>query len=218
MNEMVSDAVDLPTAAPPPADTQHDVADDTPEAGSVEQLKAAVERSLKELYPVDLDSPGGPKAAVPPDAARAPGSVPADRAEQREEQPPPITRPDDMPRAWGNDRIQLWQSLREDVRAQARELAASQEAYFHKQRDEFAKERDAWAKGNQDASAAAAQIREEHNKRVIEQGALDLARRMNEKYLENFPDVTTAEDATRLAKEDPARYASWRDWMVISKP
>ena len=130
MNEMVSDAVDLPTAAPPPADTQHDVADDTPEAGSVEQLKAAVERSLKELHPADLDSPGGPKAAVPPDAARAPGSVPADRAEQREEQPPPITRPDDMPRAWGNDRIQLWQSLPEDVRAQARELAASQEAYF----------------------------------------------------------------------------------------
>ena len=102
MNEMVSDAVDLPTAAPPPADTQHDVADDTPEAGSVEQLKAAVERSLKELHPVDLDSPGGPKAAVPPDAARAPGSVPADRAEQREEQPPPITRPDDMPRASSN--------------------------------------------------------------------------------------------------------------------
>ena len=65
MNELASEGLEPTASAPPPADNDTHVADDTPEAAcSVEQLKAAVERSLGQLHPVDMDAPGGPKAVV----------------------------------------------------------------------------------------------------------------------------------------------------------
>jgi hypothetical protein len=41
LNELASEGLETPAAAPPVADTRTTVADDTAEAGSVEQLKAA---------------------------------------------------------------------------------------------------------------------------------------------------------------------------------
>ncbi len=115
-----------------------------------------------------------------------------------------------MPRAWGNDRIALWNSLSEEVREQAKDLSASQERYFREQQSEFIKQREEFAKDNQ----AAQQIRAEHERWLVERSAADLSRTMREKYNENFPGMDTKGAAEKLAKEDPAKFAVWKDWVV----